>query len=121
MEGLADVVLIAGGQAKGVDLSPLASAAPKLAGVVAIGEAAPALAKIFKGSVRVTVAPTIEEAVESAYRLAPRGGTVVLAPACASLDMFRDYRERGDRFAAAARALAARARPSEPVRKRSHA
>ena len=79
------------------------------------------VAKIFKGSVRVTVAPTIEEAVESAYRLAPRGGTVVLAPACASLDMFRDYRERGDRFAAAARALAARARPSEPVRKRSHA
>jgi UDP-N-acetylmuramoylalanine--D-glutamate ligase len=121
LEGLADVVLIAGGQTKGVDLSPLASAAPKLAGVVAIGEAAPALAKIFKGSVPVTVAPTIEEAVESAYRLAPRGGTVVLAPACASLDMFRDYRERGDRFAAAARALAARARPSEPVRKRSHA
>jgi UDP-N-acetylmuramoylalanine--D-glutamate ligase len=121
LEGLADVVLIAGGQAKGVDLSPLGSAAPKLAGVVAIGEAAPTLVRIFKRSVPVTVAATMEEAVESAYRLAPRRGTVILAPACASQDMFRDYRERGDRFAAAARAVAARVRGEEPARRRSHA
>jgi len=121
LESLSDAVLIAGGQAKGVDLSPLASAAPRLAAVVAIGEAAPALVRIFEGSVPVTVAGTMEEAVESAYRLAPQRGTVILAPACASQDMFRDYRERGDRFAAAARAVAARARGSGPIRRRSHA
>ena len=122
MESLTDAVLIAGGQAKGVDLSPLASAAPKLAAVVAIGESAPTLIRIFEGlSVPVTVAATMEEAVESAYRSAPRRGTVILAPACASQDMFRDYRERGDRFAAAARAVAARARGSGPIRRRSHA
>jgi len=121
LEGLADAVLIAGGQSKGVDLSPLASAAPKLAGVVAIGEAAPALVRIFKRSVPVTVAATMEEAVESAFRSAPRKGTVILAPACASQDMFRDYRERGDRFAAAARAVAARARGEDLARRRSHA
>jgi UDP-N-acetylmuramoylalanine--D-glutamate ligase len=122
LESLTDAVLIAGGQAKGVDLSPLASAAPKLAAVVAIGESAPALVRIFEGlSVPVTVAATMEEAVESAYGLAPRRGTVILAPACASQDMFRDYRERGDRFAAAARAVAARARGSGPIPRRSHA
>ena len=122
LESLTDAVLIAGGQAKGVDLSPLASAAPKLAAVVAIGESAPALVRIFEGSsVPVTVAATMEEAVESAFGLAPPRGTVILAPACASQDMFRDYRERGDRFAAAARAVAARARRSGPIRRRSHA
>ena len=48
----------------------------------------------------------MDEAVREAYELAPAEGTVILAPACASQDMFRDYRDRGDRFAAAVRALA---------------
>jgi UDP-N-acetylmuramoylalanine--D-glutamate ligase len=48
---------------------------------------------------------SIDEAVREGYRLAPKGSAVVLAPGCASQDMFRDYRERGDRFAAAAREL----------------
>jgi UDP-N-acetylmuramoylalanine--D-glutamate ligase len=51
-------------------------------------------------------AGSIEEAARTALELAPTGGTVLLAPACASWDMFRDYEERGDRFAAAARAIA---------------
>jgi hypothetical protein len=63
---------------------------------------------VFHGLVPVRHAASIEEAVELAFEAAPAGGTVVLAPACASQDMFRDYRERGERFAGAARALAAR-------------
>ncbi|HEX7247768.1 MAG TPA: UDP-N-acetylmuramoyl-L-alanine--D-glutamate ligase, partial [Actinomycetota bacterium] len=50
-------------------------------------------------------AGSIELAVRAAFDLARPGGTVVLAPACASWDQFRDYAERGDRFTAAARKL----------------
>lgn len=105
LRGKRDVVLIAGGMAKGVDLGPLAEAAPALAGVVAIGESAPEVVAAFDGLVPVRTAASIEEAVAVAHGMAPEGGTVLLAPACASWDMFRDYTERGDRFAAAARAL----------------
>jgi UDP-N-acetylmuramoylalanine--D-glutamate ligase len=109
LDGLSQVVLIAGGLAKGVDLSPLAQAASRLAGVVAIGQSAPDLAKIFDGLVPVWTAGSMEEAVQRAGAAASAGATVLLAPACASQDMFRDYRERGDRFAAAARRLEGKA------------
>ncbi len=101
-----DVVLIAGGDAKGIDLSPLASLAPHLAGVVAIGAAAGQIRSVFEGRVAVRDGGSIEEATRIAFELAPPGGTVLLAPACASWDMFADYAERGERFTAAARALA---------------
>jgi UDP-N-acetylmuramoylalanine--D-glutamate ligase len=113
LDGLKDAVLIAGGLAKGVDLSPLAAAAASLAAVVAIGEAASSVARVFDGLVPVLRAGSLEEAVGLALEAAPDGGTVILAPACASQDMFRDYRERGERFTAAARAVSARAVPSE--------
>ena len=60
LEGLSGVALIAGGLAKGVDLSPLARAAPRLAGVVAIGGAAPELVAIFEGAVPVRKAGSME-------------------------------------------------------------
>jgi UDP-N-acetylmuramoylalanine--D-glutamate ligase len=106
LAGRRDVVLIAGGQSKGADLSPLATAVHALAGVVAIGEAAAEILALFEGRLPARKAGSIEEAVGEAFDLAPEGGTVLLAPACASWDMFRDYGERGDRFAAAARELA---------------
>jgi len=99
------VVLIAGGDAKGVDLSPLGSIAGRLAGVVTLGAAAAQVRSVFEGRVPVRDAGSIEEAARTAFEMAPARGTVLLAPACASWDMFRDYTERGDRFAAAAKAL----------------
>jgi UDP-N-acetylmuramoylalanine--D-glutamate ligase len=99
------VVLIAGGDAKGVDLTPLGSVAARLAGVVAIGASAGDVRAVFEGRVPVREAGSIEEAARLAFQMASGTGTVLLAPACASWDMFRDYAERGDRFAAAARAL----------------
>ena len=106
LDGLRDAVLVAGGLSKGVDLSPLAAAAPSLAGVVVLGEAAAEIAALFEPALPVRKAGSIEEATKLALELAPEGGTVILAPACASQDMFHDYKERGDRFAAAALALA---------------
>jgi UDP-N-acetylmuramoylalanine--D-glutamate ligase len=96
------IVLIAGGDAKGVDLSPIGALAERLAGVVAIGASADEVVGIFQGRVPTRKAGSIEEAARTAFELAPTGGSVLLAPACASWDMFRDYAERGDRFAAAA-------------------
>jgi UDP-N-acetylmuramoylalanine--D-glutamate ligase len=104
--GTEGVVLIAGGDAKGVDLTPIGALADRLAGVVAIGASADDIVALFEGRVPTRKAGSIEEAVRTASELAPPGGTVLLAPACASWDMFRDYEERGDRFAVAARGVA---------------
>jgi UDP-N-acetylmuramoylalanine--D-glutamate ligase len=104
--GVDGLVLIAGGDAKGVDLSPIGALADRLAGVVAIGASAAEVLALFEGRVPTRKAGSIEEAARTAFDLAPSGGTVLLAPACASWDMFRDYEERGDRFAAAAREIA---------------
>jgi UDP-N-acetylmuramoylalanine--D-glutamate ligase len=105
LAGKRDVVLIAGGLAKGADLSPLLAGASALAGLVAIGDAAPELVRLFDGRVPVRTAGSLEAAVRTAFDLVPDDGIVLLAPACASWDMFRDYAERGERFATAARAL----------------
>jgi UDP-N-acetylmuramoylalanine--D-glutamate ligase len=109
LAGRTDVVLIAGGLAKGADLSGLLDGLPNLSALVAIGDAAPELIALFDGRVPVRKAETIEDAVRSAYELARPNRTVLLAPACASWDMFRDYAERGDRFSAAARRMATEA------------
>jgi UDP-N-acetylmuramoylalanine--D-glutamate ligase len=99
------VVLIAGGDAKGVDLSPIGEAAARLAGVVAIGASADDIVSIFDGRVPTRKVGSVEEAARTAFEIAPDGGTVLLAPGCASWDMFRDYEERGERFTRAARQL----------------
>jgi UDP-N-acetylmuramoylalanine--D-glutamate ligase len=111
IRGVEDAVLIAGGRAKGLDLTPLRAEARRLRAVVAIGESAGELVRVFDGVAPTTVAASIEDAVREAFVAAAPGGTVLLAPACASWDQFRDYAERGDRFAAAARSLAREVAP----------
>jgi UDP-N-acetylmuramoylalanine--D-glutamate ligase len=106
LQGLERVVLIAGGRAKGLDLSPLAEHTHRLAGVVAMGEATPELQGLFAGRVRFASAAFVEEAVETAAGWAVHGDTVLLSPACSSLDQYTSYAERGDRFAAAVGRLA---------------
>lgn len=91
------VVLIAGGLAKGLDLSPLVSH-PHVRHVFAIGEASAAL--VAADSSRVTAASDLEEAIREAAAMATKGDTVLLAPGCASFDMFASYKARGDAFTA---------------------
>ena len=83
----------------------MSAGAGNLVGVVAMGESAGEVDAAFAGRVPVTRAPTIEDAVRAAFGQATRPGVVLLAPGCASWDQFTSYIERGDRFAAAARAL----------------
>ncbi len=99
-------VLIAGGRAKGQDLSLLGAAAGQLSGVVAIGESAGDIVRAFEGRVEVARAGSLDDAVAMAFAMAAGTGCVLLAPACASWDMFTDYVERGNAFASAARRLA---------------
>jgi UDP-N-acetylmuramoylalanine--D-glutamate ligase len=102
LEGIGrPVVLIAGGDGKGQSFAPLrASVERACRAVLLIGRDAPQIAHALEGSaVRVEVPGTLAIAVERAIDLAVPGDAVLLSPACASLDQFRDYAERGRRFA----------------------
>ena len=98
------VVLIAGGDAKGADLSPLAAAMrQKGRGAVLIGKDAPQLQTLLQRSVPVKLAADMTQAVRLAAGLAQTGDSVLLSPACASTDMYRDFEDRGDVFVRAVR------------------
>jgi UDP-N-acetylmuramoylalanine--D-glutamate ligase len=107
VEGLdGPIVLIAGGDGKGQDFAPLAAAfRGKVRHVVLIGRDREQLAAALAGVCTTEYAPDMDTAVLAAARAARPGDLVLLSPACASLDMFRDYAERGEIFAAAARRL----------------
>lgn len=92
------VVLIAGGRNKGLDLGPLARV-ETLRHLIVLGESATDLAR--SATAPVTKVETMDEAVAAARALAEPGDTVLLAPGCASFDMFDSYAARGDAFVAA--------------------
>ncbi len=100
------LVVIAGGDGKGQDFAPLAAAfRHKVRHVVLIGRDANAIESVLTGVCPTERASSLPAAVAAAAAAARRGDTVLLSPACASLDMFRDYNHRGEVFAAAVRAL----------------
>jgi UDP-N-acetylmuramoylalanine--D-glutamate ligase len=94
-----DLVAIIGGRYKGGDFRLLREPLKARArAVVAIGEARPLVREALAGAVVVEEADTLRGAVERAFALAKPSGVVLLAPACSSFDMFRDYAERGRMF-----------------------
>ena len=109
LEGLGrQSVLIAGGGGKGQDFSPLVPAVARHArAVVLIGQDARLLADTLAATgVSCLMAETLPQAVELAFEQAQEGDAVVLSPACASLDMFRNYPHRGQVFVDAVLELA---------------
>jgi UDP-N-acetylmuramoylalanine--D-glutamate ligase len=95
------VLLVAGGRYKGGDFADLGAALGARRGLVlAIGESRDRLRSALEGAVKVLPCDSLRGAVEAALREGRPGDTVVLAPACSSFDMFRDYAERGQRFKA---------------------
>ncbi|OEO27740.1 UDP-N-acetylmuramoyl-L-alanine--D-glutamate ligase [Pseudomonas sp. J237] len=111
IEGLgADIsgklVLIAGGDGKGADFSALAKPVARFCrAVVLLGRDAPLLAATLADSAPLVHVSTLQEAVARCAELAEAGDAVLLSPACASLDMFKNFEERGRLFAQAAEAL----------------
>lgn len=102
------MVLIAGGLAKGQDLTPLLPAISKFVKtVVLIGQDAPLFEALLSGSpIQCEQADNMEQAVSKAFAAAQAGDAVVLSPACASLDMFKNYPHRGEVFIEAVTELA---------------
>lgn len=102
------VVLIAGGLAKGVDFSNLTDQIRgRVKEAVLIGEAQKSLEDAMKGKIKTTRALDMKEAVKLASESAAPGEVVLLSPACASFDMFRDYVHRGEEFVKAVREIVA--------------
>ncbi len=100
------LVLIAGGDGKGADFSALhAPVARYCRAVVLLGRDADVLAAALDGAAPLLRVRTLEEAVQQAAACATAGDAVLLSPACASLDMFKNFEERGRLFAAAVEAL----------------
>ncbi|MGP0566614.1 MULTISPECIES: UDP-N-acetylmuramoyl-L-alanine--D-glutamate ligase [unclassified Nitrospina] len=93
------VILIAGGKDKGGDFSALKEIfLGRVKFLVLIGEARSKIEAVLNGSFDHEAAESMDAAVQAAYRHAEPGDVVLLSPACASFDMFRDYADRGERF-----------------------
>ena len=96
---------ILGGKAKTADLDACRPGFPHIVRAYAIGEATEMFAEILKDAMPVERSGTLAEAVRAAAANAVAGEVVLLSPACASFDQFRDYEDRGDQFRAAVEAL----------------
>ena len=99
------VVLIAGGDGKGQDFTPLRAAVKNARAVIQIGRDGPLLERAIAGACPVYRSQSMEEAVNRAFELSLPGDAILLSPACASWDMFRNYTHRAEVFIAAVKEL----------------
>ena len=110
IQGLArdpqQLIVILGGEGKGQDFTELAPALKAInSQVVLIGRDAPIIEQAVAGATKITHAISMQDAVNKTLQLANDGDAVLLSPACASFDMFKNYEDRGEKFCAAVQEL----------------
>ncbi|PUA28955.1 MAG: UDP-N-acetylmuramoyl-L-alanine--D-glutamate ligase [Cellvibrio sp. 79] len=110
IQGLArdpqQLIVILGGEGKGQDFTELAPALKAInSQVVLIGRDAPIIERAVANSTKITHASSMQDAVNKSLQLANTGDAVLLSPACASFDMFKNYEDRGEKFCAAVQEL----------------
>ncbi len=94
-----NVILLAGGLGKGLDFSPLAGGVRgRVKAAILFGKSAGEIRGVIEPEVRVEEVSSLRQAIERARALSSAGDTVLLAPGCASFDMFRNFEDRGDQF-----------------------
>ncbi len=111
LQAFAGIHWILGGQAKTDELDACLPHLTHVKAAYVIGEAAPLFARLLGPHVPVVEAGTLDAAVAAAAQAAVPGDTILLSPACASFDQFRDFEARGDAFRALATTIAKGARP----------
>ena len=100
------LVLIAGGDSKEADLSPLKPLMNEnLAGLIVLGMDAQKLVDLMEDKEKTLKVKNLQEAVVHAHKFLPEGGMVLLSPACSSLDMFKNFEDRGEQFCKTVREL----------------
>lgn len=101
-----NVILIAGGKDKGGEYTPLAElVSERVKHLILLGEARDRIRDALGDLTDTVLAASLEDAVRKAHDAAEPGDVVLFSPACSSFDMFRNYEERGEKFASAVRAL----------------
>lgn len=112
IQGLArdprQLIVILGGEGKGQDFTELAPTLNAInSTVILIGRDAPIIAAALGDAITIINANNMQEAVQKSFVVASRGDAVLLSPACASLDMFKNYEDRGEKFCSAVQELIA--------------
>ncbi|WP_331353479.1 UDP-N-acetylmuramoyl-L-alanine--D-glutamate ligase [Cellvibrio sp. UBA7671] len=112
IQGLArdpqQLIVILGGEGKGQDFTELTPALRSInSKVVLIGRDAPIIAEAIGDAARIIYADSMQDAVNKAFTAAKSGDAVLLSPACASFDMFKNYEDRGEKFCLAVQELVA--------------
>ncbi|WP_039914862.1 UDP-N-acetylmuramoyl-L-alanine--D-glutamate ligase [Cellvibrio mixtus] len=110
IQGLArdpqQLIVILGGEGKGQDFTELAPALNAInSQVILIGRDAPVIEQAVTGATKINHASSMQDAVNKSLELANPGDAVLLSPACASFDMFKNYEDRGEKFRAAVQEL----------------
>ena len=98
VSGFENVILLAGGRNKGLDLNVLTPVQEHVKHLVAIGEAADEIAQVFQEILSISKANSMYEAVEIALECSDKGDVVLLSPGCTSFDWYGSYVERGEDF-----------------------